>query len=97
MNPSNQPANQAASHPALCGAIQPDGRRQKCIRFQDHLGPHQSFVAEWNAADSHSRRRAPKTMVETQAVVNAARQNRQGRREDFRKSRSRRMQGTVAA
>jgi len=41
----------------LCQAIQPDGKFQRCIRFQDHPGPHQTFVAEWGDGDACSRRR----------------------------------------
>ncbi len=41
----------------LCTAVQPDGRTQRCIRFQDHEGPHQTFVAEWCDGDATSRRR----------------------------------------
>jgi len=41
----------------LCPAIQPDGRHQRCIRFGDHSGPHQTFVAEWGEGEPCSRRR----------------------------------------
>jgi hypothetical protein len=41
----------------LCTAIQPDGRNQRCIRFEDHEGPHQTFVAEWGEGDPVSHRR----------------------------------------
>jgi hypothetical protein len=41
----------------LCTAIQPDGRNQRCIRFEDHEGPHQTFVAEWCDGEAVSRRR----------------------------------------
>ena len=41
----------------LCQALQPDGRFQRCIRFEAHPGPHQTFVAEWSEGDQSSRRR----------------------------------------
>ncbi|HME06893.1 MAG TPA: hypothetical protein VKG25_07575 [Bryobacteraceae bacterium] len=49
--------NQNPKDNGLCQAVQPDGRSQRCIRFQDHPGPHQTFVAEWNDGDDSSRRR----------------------------------------
>jgi hypothetical protein len=41
----------------LCTAVQPDGRHQRCIRFEQHEGPHQTFVAEWAEGELASHRR----------------------------------------
>ena len=41
----------------LCCAPQPGDASRHCIRFHDHTGPHQTFVAEWNDGDINSRRR----------------------------------------
>ena len=41
----------------ICNAPQPDDPRHHCVRFHDHTGPHQTFVAEWKDGDSNSRRR----------------------------------------
>jgi hypothetical protein len=48
------------NHPTdsgLCQSIQPDGKLQRCIRFENHPGPHQTFVAEWTEGEPCSRRR----------------------------------------
>jgi len=41
----------------LCNAPQPDHPTHHCVRFQQHSGPHQTFVAEWKDGDLNSRRR----------------------------------------
>jgi hypothetical protein len=48
---------QKPTETGLCQALQPDGRFQRCIRFENHPGQHQTFVAEWNEGDANSRRR----------------------------------------
>lgn len=52
----------------LCRAVQPDGGGQRCIRFDGHEGPHQTFVAEWSNGDSASRRRQPAHAKSAQAA-----------------------------
>jgi len=57
----------------LCQATQPDGKFQRCIRFHDHPGPHQTFVAEWSDGDACSHRRQSGAVCSIPAA--AARRN----------------------
>lgn len=41
----------------LCNAAQPDDPARRCIRYENHPGPHQTFVSEWNDGDKEARRR----------------------------------------
>ncbi|HZT28404.1 MAG TPA: hypothetical protein VFA33_00875 [Bryobacteraceae bacterium] len=49
----------------LCNARQPDDEARRCIRYLNHEGPHQSFVAEWNDGDREARRRRPQPLETT--------------------------------
>jgi hypothetical protein len=46
----------------LCNAPQPDHPMHRCVRFNQHTGPHQTFVAEWADGDVNSRRRPPRQL-----------------------------------
>jgi hypothetical protein len=41
----------------LCNIPQPDDTARRCIRYENHPGPHQTFVSEWNEGDKEARRR----------------------------------------
>ena len=75
----------------LCRAVQPDGGGQRCIRFDGHEGPHQTFVAEWSNGESVSRRRQPPAQAKVQAYSN--RQPDKSRRPQSRPGRTRPPQG----
>jgi hypothetical protein len=50
----------------LCSAEQPDNTCRQCILYKGHVGPHQSFVAEWSEGDLKARRRnAPSAVKKT--------------------------------
>ena len=53
----------------LCEATQPDGRMQRCIRFEGHDGPHQTFVAEWSEGDVESRRRQYLPLIRISSIA----------------------------
>jgi hypothetical protein len=57
--------NKSESAGHLCNHIQPDGRMQRCIRFEGHEGPHHTFVAEWNTGELESRRRQQRSVCPT--------------------------------
>ena len=50
-------ANEIDLSHQLCNAPQPDDPARRCIRYESHPGPHQTFVSEWNEGDKESRRR----------------------------------------
>ena len=68
----------------LCNARQPDDEARRCIRYLNHEGPHQSFVAEWNDGDREARRRRAQPVEAAPKQDSSRRAKKRPKRRQFR-------------